>query len=223
MQRPFVFAGADLLVGLCRLRERELFGDRDDAVQLRPELLQPIEIHLRQVGRGDLATLDEWRQRGDREKCEIVERGSRARPDACSVDFDLRAGRRARLWLLPPGRYGRNVTAGSVSSGTSMARSCSKASRLRLTPLSACSSSASEKSTPKIFSPQSSVVLADRARLLRRPPAQAPARPDRRHRRRHGLEETAAGVHRPCAGASRSLPRFVRAVRVESVRFSYSA
>ena len=57
-----------------------------------------------------------------------------------------------------PGRYGRNVIAGSVSSGTSSLRSSSYEERLRLAPRSAISSSASLKSTPKTFSAQPSVA-----------------------------------------------------------------
>ena len=162
-------------------------------LQLRPELLEPVEVHLREVGRGDFPPLDERCERGDREEREIVERGSLRAADACSVTLIFAPGVAPGFGFLP-GRYGRNVIAGSVSSGTSIARSCSKASRLRLTPASACSSSASEKSTPKIFSPHSSTSLLMRRACScaggcasagsARPPATAAGTAFRNRRRR---------------------------------------
>ena len=88
------------------------------------------------------------------------------------------------------------MIAGSVSSGMFSSRSCSKLSRLRLTPLSACCSSASVKSTPKIFSAQSSVAWIDRAparRLLRASGGSGKAPGDRGGNR--GEEIAAAARH----------------------------
>ena len=77
---------------------------------------------------------------------------------ACSGIRSRAFGVADPLGLLP-GRYGRNVIAGSVSRGMSTFRSCSKLIRLRLTPLSACCRSASLKSSPATFSVHSSVSL----------------------------------------------------------------
>ena len=100
MQRPPVFAGFDFLVGLCRLREGQLFGDRHHAIELRPELLQAVQVHPGQVRRRDLAALNEWRQRGDRKEGEIVERGV-PRSRGLQRDLDLCSRSGPRLWPLP--------------------------------------------------------------------------------------------------------------------------
>ena len=79
----------------------------------------------------------------------------------CSVTLIFAPGVAPGFGFLP-GRYGRNVMAGSVSSGMSSSRSRSKLPRFWFTADAACSSSASVKSTPKIFSAQSSVGLSMR-------------------------------------------------------------
>ena len=102
MQRSSVFSGANLLVGLRRLGKRQLFGERDDAVQLRPVLFEPSEIHLREVRGRHVLTLDEWRKRCDWQEGEIVERGPRRGRSRRNLerDVDLCAGRCPRLWLV---------------------------------------------------------------------------------------------------------------------------
>ena len=160
VKRPSVSAGADLAIGLRRLRQREILGQRDDAVQLRPVLLQPIEVHLRQ-------SVDETSRRWSSGASAVTGRKARSsieRPDAPAAGErrpSLRAGCGAGLRLLArkigtegDGRLG-------IERDVELAKLLEDA-RLRLTPAAACFSSASVKSTPKIFSAQSSVALSMR-------------------------------------------------------------
>ena len=54
MQRPAIPPGADLLVGLPRLGQRPLLGQRDHAVQRLVVALEAVQVHLRQGERRDL-------------------------------------------------------------------------------------------------------------------------------------------------------------------------
>ncbi len=78
MERAAVLAGANLLVGSGRLLQRQIFGQRDDAMQLLAVSLQAAEIHLGQVGRRHPARFDQRRQRGHRLERQILERRGRA-------------------------------------------------------------------------------------------------------------------------------------------------
>ena len=190
MQRSLVLARADLLVGLRRLGERQLLGERDDAVELRSVLLQPIEIHLREVGGGDLSTLDEWSQRGDREECEIVERGSR-RGGRLEGHFDLRARRRARLGLPAREvrtegdgrlRVERNVDRAQLLEGVEVA--VDAAERLRLFGIGEVDAEDLLAALQRVLADALGLLL----RLLRQR-RQSQAASDGG---RHGLEETSA-------------------------------
>jgi len=59
MQRATIFAPRNFGIGSLGLRESALLGERDDKVQLRVVALQPVDIHLRQRLRSDLARLEE--------------------------------------------------------------------------------------------------------------------------------------------------------------------
>ena len=88
----------ELLVGLRGLRQRQLLGERHDALERLAVLLQAREVHLREVGRGHLARADERRERGHRLERQVLE----VRRDADDGRGDLeglraRAGRRRAL------------------------------------------------------------------------------------------------------------------------------
>ena len=50
----------DFALGLCGLFQRQIFGQRDHAEQLRPVLFQPRQIHLRQFDGRDLFRADQF-------------------------------------------------------------------------------------------------------------------------------------------------------------------
>ena len=62
VQRPFVAAGRDLAIGLFGLRARDVVKEGDDAVEGAVVLVQPRQVHLGELGRGDLAGPDERRE-----------------------------------------------------------------------------------------------------------------------------------------------------------------
>ena len=67
----------NLAVGLGRLLERKIFGERDDALQHRVESLEPLEVKLGQLDRADLARSDQRGELDDRQERELFRR---ARP-----------------------------------------------------------------------------------------------------------------------------------------------
>ena len=148
MQRAAVASGLQIAVGLRGLREREILGQRHHAVERLAVLLEPRQVHLREVGRRHPPSPDERRQDGDRLEREIVEtRGHADRGRLAAIAQRARFEWTALADACPAG-YGRNVIAGSVSSGMSSWRSVSKLSRFRTAPGSAISSSASVKWRP---------------------------------------------------------------------------
>src|SRR5205814_10340036 len=62
VQQAAVPAVLEVRVRPLRLFERELVGERDDAVELRADARETIEVHLRQLDAGDLAGVDEARE-----------------------------------------------------------------------------------------------------------------------------------------------------------------
>ena len=74
VQRTAIMARGDLPIGLRRLLEREVLGERHDALQQRVEPLEPLEIKLRQLGRADLPASDQGRQLDDRQERELFRR-----------------------------------------------------------------------------------------------------------------------------------------------------
>ena len=83
VQRPAILACRDLLVGLPRLRQRQLARERDDAVQLRVEALQSVQIDVREPLRGDLALLDPARELRHTERRRCPRRSPAAALDLC--------------------------------------------------------------------------------------------------------------------------------------------
>ena len=61
MQRPKVVAFCDLLLGFARLRERQVGSDGDIGVQLRIELGDPLQIHLRELHGRDFPGVEQLR------------------------------------------------------------------------------------------------------------------------------------------------------------------
>ena len=111
VQRPAILARGDLGVGLRGLLERQILGERDDALQQRVEPLEPAEIELRQLGRAELAGADQGRKLGDRQERQSL---VRVGPPKC--------GRCRSAWPgcgRPPGRpqpgAGTNASAGGTS------------------------------------------------------------------------------------------------------------
>ena len=90
MQRAAIVARGDLAIGLGRLLERDVLGERHDALQERIESLEPLEIKLGQLGRAHLAASDQGRELDDREEGELPPRiraGGRPASRQASPDF----------------------------------------------------------------------------------------------------------------------------------------
>ena len=103
MERSLVTPRADFLVGLRGLRQRQILGERHHAIQFRPVLLQPLEVHLRQIGGRHITTLDQWRQGRHGKEGELVEsRMTRGRRMQRHFDFCARCG----AWF---GRLARQI------------------------------------------------------------------------------------------------------------------
>ena len=62
VQRPAILSRRDLCVRLLRLLQRQLARQRDHAMQLGIELLQPLQINIREPLGGELARLDPARE-----------------------------------------------------------------------------------------------------------------------------------------------------------------
>ncbi len=150
MERPFVAARTDFLIGRGGLLQRQFFGKRDDAEQLGGVLLQARQIHLGELDRAHLFRLDERREVSDRKECQIFEFGRALR-------FDLGLTRLERGAFLgsTSGSSGWNAVAGSVSSGTGFLRSASNDGRLRFIVGSIMSSCGSVNSRPATLSASS--------------------------------------------------------------------
>ena len=58
MQRAAILAGGDFLIGFFGLGEREVACERDDAMKLRVELLNALQINVGEALGGELALLD---------------------------------------------------------------------------------------------------------------------------------------------------------------------
>src|SRR5947207_4113769 len=65
VERPPVFARGDFGVGFFRLRESEIAREGDDAAEFRIELLNSIEVDVREALGSELALLDPAREPGD--------------------------------------------------------------------------------------------------------------------------------------------------------------
>src|SRR4029453_8922779 len=101
VQRSTIAPRLDLLVGLRSLRQRELLGERDHAIERGSVLLQARQIHLRELGRRDLAPADERRQRRHRQEREILGRVAPwSRRRSRYLDFAVRC----RSWPWLPAR-----------------------------------------------------------------------------------------------------------------------
>ncbi len=124
VQWSAIVPGLDFLVGARGLRERELFGERDDAVQRIAVPLQAGEIHPGEIGRAHLPAFDQRREHGDRLEREILEvrRDRHVRRTS-----DRSASRCASSGLSAPcpAALDESRSAGSVSIGTSSLRSSS--------------------------------------------------------------------------------------------------
>src|SRR5258708_11483585 len=66
VKRAAIFSGGDFRVGLLGLREGQIFGERDDAAEFRIELLETLQIDLREALGSDLVSLDPAREAGNR-------------------------------------------------------------------------------------------------------------------------------------------------------------
>jgi hypothetical protein len=58
MQRAAIVSGGNLAVGLLGLRQSQVAGERDNAVQLGIEALQAVQIRAREALRRELARFD---------------------------------------------------------------------------------------------------------------------------------------------------------------------
>ena len=159
VQRPVVAAGLDLAIRGGRLLEREILGERDDAVELRAVLLQARQIHPGEIGGADVARLDERRERRNRLEREIVERRAASRGRR-QRHLDRRARALPRASACARAGTAGNRGASRHRPGCPRAAAPRTSRRLPLTPLTIAFSSASVKSTPKIFSAQSSVAAS---------------------------------------------------------------
>src|SRR4029077_16811231 len=61
-----------ITIGILRLLERELAGQRGEGVVARAEFLQPLQVRFGQFNRGDLAGLEQLSQLGDSRVKKIV-------------------------------------------------------------------------------------------------------------------------------------------------------
>ena len=84
VQRPAILAGLDFAVGVGRLLQRELFGERHVEVQRRLIALQPREVHLRELGGRDELALDERGELRDRPERDVLEVGRAASASAAA-------------------------------------------------------------------------------------------------------------------------------------------
>ena len=79
VERTFVSSRPNLFVGLRCLCQREILGERHDVVQLRADSLEPIEIHLRQLCRADVAPSQKRCERGHGHEGEVLDARSGVR------------------------------------------------------------------------------------------------------------------------------------------------
>ncbi len=98
MQRAAVVAAGNVGVGFARVGEGAVFGEGDAEVEERVIALEPRDVHLREVDRGDFLAPDEVSQFHRRRKGEVLEAGGRSeRARGFRVDglFALRVDGRA--------------------------------------------------------------------------------------------------------------------------------
>ena len=73
MQRPAIIPRGNLRIGLLRLRQRPLLGERNNEMQLCVVPFEPVYIHLRQRQRSNLAKLQQRSQFVNRRKGQILD------------------------------------------------------------------------------------------------------------------------------------------------------
>ena len=67
MQRPAIFSGSNLLLGLASLLARQIFSQRGIGVEARTDLPAAFEVAFSQFHRRDFASADALGKFGDRE------------------------------------------------------------------------------------------------------------------------------------------------------------
>ena len=100
VERAAITAGLDLVIGFGGLRDRQILGERHDAVEDRVVSLQPLQIHRRQFRRRHNAGSDEFAQRAHGFKGQVFD-AARTRWTDCSARESRRASLLARRAMVP--------------------------------------------------------------------------------------------------------------------------